>query len=52
MSIQIDGLAVTKTWHTKDNIHFNPGTIGEYQRYEGNPGSSMEEGVAFLSKTL
>ena len=47
---QFDVLAVTETWHTKDNIHFSPGMIQGYYRYEGKPGSSMKGGCGFFIK--
>ena len=42
-------LGVTET-QTKDNIHFNPGIIEGYHRYERNPGSSMKGGCGFFIK--
>ena len=48
LDFQFDVLVVTKTWHTKDNIHFNPGIIEEYRRYGGNPGPSMKGGCEFF----
>lgn len=48
LDFQFDVLAVTETWHTKDNIHFNPGIMERYQKYEGNPGFSMNEWCGFF----
>ena len=50
LEFQFDVLAVTENWHTKDSIHFIPGIIEGFHRYEGSPGSSMKGGCGFFIK--
>ena len=41
---QFDVIALTETWHTKNNIYFDSGQIEGYHKYEGTEGSSNKGG--------
>ena len=35
---QFDVIALTETWHMKNNVNFTPGILSGYQKYEGLAG--------------
>ena len=43
LDLQFDVVALTKTWHTIDYIHFNHGTLTGYHKYDGAEGSSNKD---------
>ena len=43
LDFQFDVVALTKTWHTIDYIHFNHGTLTGYHKYDGAEGSSNKD---------
>ena len=47
---QFDVIALTETWHTKNNIYFDSGQIEGYHNYEGTEGSSNKGGCGFFIK--
>ena len=42
---QFDVIALTETWHLKNNVNFTPGILSGYQKYEGLAGLSKKVGV-------
>ena len=40
-----DVIALTETWHIKNNVSFTPGILSGYQKYEGLVGLSKKVGV-------
>ena len=50
---QFDVIAPTETWHMKNNVHFTPGILSGYQKYEGLAGLSKEgECGVFIKGTI
>ena len=50
LDYQFDVIALTETWHTRNNIYFNSGQIEGYHKYEGIEGSSNKGGCGFFIK--
>ena len=47
---QFDVIALTETWHTKENVNFTPGILPGYQKYEGLAGLSKKGGCGVYIK--
>ena len=47
---ELDIVALTETWHDKDNVTFTPGLLWNYQKYEGTPGSSKRAACGLYFK--
>ena len=50
LDYKFDVIAITETWHTENSVHFHPGLIDGYHKYEGNTGSSKKGGCGFYVK--
>ena len=50
---QLDVIALTETWHMKNNVNFTPGILSGYQKYEGLAGLSKKGGCGvFIKHTI
>ena len=47
---QFDIIALTETWHKKNNVSFTPGILSGYQKYEGFAGLSKKGGCGVYIK--
>ena len=47
---QFDVIALTETWHMKNNVNFTPGILSGYQKYEGLAGLSKKAGYGVYIK--
>ena len=47
---QFDVIALTETWHMKNNVNFTPGILSGYQKYEGLAGLSKKGGCGVCIK--
>ena len=47
---QFDVIALTETWHMKNNVNFTPGILSGYQKYEGLAGLSKKAGYVVYTK--
>ena len=47
LDFMFDIIALTETWHTKNNVNFSPGVLQGYHKYEGICGSTQKGGCGF-----